>query len=151
MPSYLVDTNVLLRFSNQESGQYPVIHRAIRALMADGHSLVTTGQNLVEAWNVMTRPATQNGFGFLPQEAFEAHREIETIFFRLPGTLDTYSTWRSLVLRYAVCGVQVHDARLVAVILAHGIRHILTLDAKDFRRYASEGIVVVDPRDLVEA
>jgi predicted nucleic acid-binding protein len=105
----------------------------------------------VEAWNVMTRPATQNGFGFLPQEAFEAHREIETIFSRLPGTLDTHSTWRNLVLRYSVRGVQVHDARLVAAMLAHGIRHILTLDTKDFRRYASEGIVVVDPRDLVEA
>ena len=40
-------------------------------------------------------------------------------------------------------GVQVHDARLVANMIIHGVVNILTLNAEDFRRY--EGIVVLHP------
>jgi hypothetical protein len=46
---------------------------------------------------------------------------------------------------YAVSGVQVHDARLVAVMKVHGVAHILTLNAADFRRYIPEGITILDP------
>jgi predicted nucleic acid-binding protein len=43
----------------------------------------------------------------------------------------------------------VHDARLVAAMLAHGVPQLLTLNDRDFARYA--GISVVHPRDLVRA
>ncbi|MEI6442036.1 MAG: hypothetical protein WCO29_02610 [Nostocales cyanobacterium ELA583] len=35
-------------------------------------------------------------------------------------------------------GVNVHDARLVAVILAHGLTHILTFNISDFKRYSNQ-------------
>jgi hypothetical protein len=41
----------------------------------------------------------------------------------------------------------VHDARLVASTLAHGVTHLLTFNATDFRRYP--GIVVVPPEDVL--
>lgn len=41
---------------------------------------------------------------------------------------------------------QVHDARLVALMQAHGITHILTLNGSDFTRYP--GITPVDPASL---
>lgn len=34
-----------------------------------------------------------------------------------------------------VAGKQVHDANIVATMLAHGERRLATLNAKDFRRY----------------
>jgi hypothetical protein len=34
-----------------------------------------------------------------------------------------------------VSGIQVHDARMVAAMRVHGIANLLTLNAKDFRRY----------------
>lgn len=40
-----------------------------------------------------------------------------------------------------VRGRQVYDARLVAVMLAHGITHILTFNGNHFRRFT--GITVV--------
>jgi predicted nucleic acid-binding protein len=40
-------------------------------------------------------------------------------------------------------GVAVHDARLVAVMLARGIGSIVTLNERDFRRYS--GIAVLPP------
>jgi hypothetical protein len=42
--------------------------------------------------------------------------------------------------------VQVHDARLVALMQVHGITHILTLNGADFARYP--GIVPIDPASL---
>lgn len=41
--------------------------------------------------------------------------------------------------------VWVHDARLAATMLAHGLSHILTFNTADFARYAPAGLVVVDP------
>lgn len=49
---------------------------------------------------------------------------------------------------FAVSGVQVHDARLVAAMQAHNITHILTFNTSDFTRYASLGIVPVDPATI---
>jgi hypothetical protein len=45
--------------------------------------------------------------------------------------------------------VQVHDARLVAAMLAHGVPQILTLNPRDFQRYTE--ITVLHPADVVAA
>jgi hypothetical protein len=57
--------------------------------------------------------------------------------------------WRRLVVACSVAGVQVHDARLVAAMLAHGVPQLLTLNGRDFARYP--GIAVLHPRDVVGA
>jgi hypothetical protein len=44
---------------------------------------------------------------------------------------------------FAVSGVAVHDARLVAAMRAHGVYHILTLNDADFARYP--GITAMNP------
>lgn len=44
-------------------------------------------------------------------------------------------------------GVQVHDARLVASMIAHAVTHILTSNVADFSRYP--GIIVSAPDDIV--
>jgi predicted nucleic acid-binding protein len=46
-------------------------------------------------------------------------------------------------VKYSVSGVQVHDAKLVAAICAHGIRYILTFNVRDFNRY--DEIVAIHP------
>lgn len=57
--------------------------------------------------------------------------------------------FRRLLLQYSVVGRQVHDARLVAMMLAWQIESILTLNDRDFRRFAPEGITIVTPASLV--
>ena len=50
---YLVDTNVLLRFSRpRESTLSNCTRDAVHKLEADGHQLQTTLQNFAEFWNV---------------------------------------------------------------------------------------------------
>ncbi|MCG6133823.1 MAG: hypothetical protein MET45_04030 [Nostoc sp. LLA-1] len=43
--------------------------------------------------------------------------------------------------------VNVHDARLVAVMCVHGLTHILTFNISDFTRYSNE-IIAVHPTSL---
>ncbi len=99
----------------------------------------------MEFWNVSTRPIQQNGMGLIPSEAIRPLRRAEQLFPLLPDIPAVYAVWRELIEKYEVSGVQVHDARLVATMIVHGVTHILTFNTSDFHRYAPEGIVVVDP------
>jgi predicted nucleic acid-binding protein len=146
----LVDTNILLRFADRSHPLYPVIRNAVKKLRQDGYKLQVASQNCVEFWNVVTRPIEKNGFGLIPADADRLLRRIERIFPLFPDTHLTYSEWRRLVVTYRVSGVQVHDARLVAIMKANGAAHILTLNVKDFTRYANEGIVPIDPNSISE-
>jgi predicted nucleic acid-binding protein len=71
---------------------------------------------------------------------------VESLFRLAPDTPDIYPTWRQIVASVGVSGVQVHDARLAAVMRVHGLSHILTLNPTDFARYP--GVTVVHPQDL---
>ena len=142
---YLVDTNVLLRFSRLENPRYQISRDAVHKLEADGHQLQTTLQNFAEFWNVSTRPTERNGFGRTPVETDELLQDLEKAFSLLPDSDDVYREWRRLVVKYNVSGVQVHDARLAASMIAHNVTRILTFNLTDFERYADEGIVAVNP------
>ena len=72
-------------------------------------------------------------------------RVIERLFVLLPDRPEIHAEWRSLVLAYAVSGVQVHDARLVAAMRVHGLERLLTFNVGDFNRYP--GITAVHPQD----
>ncbi|WP_254011182.1 hypothetical protein [Limnofasciculus baicalensis] len=58
---------------------------------------------------------------------------------------EVYQEWRRLVVKFAVLGVQFHDARLVASMKVNARSHILTLNVDDFTLYTPEGIVAVAP------
>ncbi len=146
---YLVDTNVLLGFSYWTDPRYPIVRPAVRELLTKGHQLQTTSQNFAEFWNVSTRPAPQNGFGRTPSGTNQLLKYLEGLFPLLPDSADVYRVWRRLVVDYDVSGVQVHDARLVAAMVSHDVRHILTFNTADFNRYAPEGIIAVDPSEEI--
>lgn len=145
---YVVDTNTLLRVVDRRQPLSLVLRSGLRRLRRSGDQLYVTPQNCVEFWNVATRPTTRNGFGFAPTDADRLLRLVERLFPLLPDGPAGYPQWRQLVVRFGVSGVQVHDARLVAAMLVHNITHILTLNTTDFMRYASAGIVAVDPTTL---
>ena len=69
--SYLVDTNILLRLVQPDSPEYGTIRQCTDRLWAGGADLFYTSQNLAEFWNVCTRPADRNGFGFSVAETDE--------------------------------------------------------------------------------
>ena len=145
---YLADTNVLLRLLRRIAPRYSVVRAAVLTLQANGHQLRSASQNFIECWNVLTRPLKQNGFGLTPQAAEVLLQVAEGTSLPLPDSPSAYPEWRRLVAQFGVSGVQVHDAHLVAIMLAHNITHILTFNTYDFARYAPEGIVAVGPASV---
>jgi predicted nucleic acid-binding protein len=145
----LLDTNILLRFSNQADREYALIREAVRTLVKRGGRLCFASQNLVEFWNVCTRPAERNGVGLTVLETDERTRELESEFTLLSDTGSVHPEWRRLVVVHSVSGVQVHDARIVAAMLAHGVTQILTLNPRDFQRFTE--VTVLHPADVVTA
>ena len=143
---FLADTNVAARRVLTEDLAHAAIKRAVDALFLQGETVAITAQTLVEFQALATRPTEANGLGMSPVEANDQARDMEAIFPLLEETPAVYIHWRTLMERYDVRGRQVYDARLVAVMLAHGVTHILTANAGHFRRFAE--ITVVEPKDV---
>jgi predicted nucleic acid-binding protein len=133
--SCLVDTNILLRIARRTDPQHKLIDSALAEMSLAGTILHYTHQNIAELWNVMTRPTARNGFGLSAVEAESEVRAIEAGMSFLAENEAVYREWRKIGVQHAVSGVQVHDARLVAVMRVHSVSHILTLNVEDFRRY----------------
>ncbi|MBD2036478.1 type II toxin-antitoxin system VapC family toxin [Leptolyngbya sp. FACHB-321] len=146
--TYLLDTNILLRFIDPTDPSHAIVHQAIDHLRLNGHDLRVSTQNCIEFWNVTTRPVTRNGFGRTPKDADQFLRLLTQLFSVLPDDAGVYPEWYRLVSQFDVSGVQVHDARLVAVMRIHQIAHILTFNAADFVRYSPVGITAVEPRSI---
>ena len=143
----LADTNILLRLLTPADPQHATVRQAVRVLRSRGDTIVVAPQSAAEFWNVCTRPVTaRGGFGLTFAETDRRLRIIERIFQVLNDTAAAYPIWRALVVAHSVSGVQVHDARLVALMQAHGITHILTFNGADFARYP--GITVIPPASL---
>ena len=147
--SYLLDTNILLRLLQPRDLEYTLVRRALETLRSGGAQLCFAPQNLAEFWNVCTRPAEQNGFGLSVPETDRRAQLIESAFRLLVDTEHIHVEWRRLVVVHGVAGAQVHDARLVATMIVHGVSNLLTLNERDFARY--QEVNVVHPRQVLAA
>ncbi len=146
VPRYLIDTNILLRATRLQDPAHPMIRASLGELERQKTEMCFALQNIVEFWNVCTRPVDRNGFGLSIAETNESVEYIERTMTFLPDNNQVYSIWRQLAATHSVRGVQVHDARLVATMLAHDVTHLLTLNQPDFARYGS--IQAVHPSQL---
>jgi predicted nucleic acid-binding protein len=145
----LVDSNILIRWLQPRDPAFTAIESAIAYLAQSSAVLCYTSQNLGEFWNVLTRPASRNGYGLSPDEADRQARLVEANFRLLADNLSVHEEWRRLLVAHGVSGVQVHDARLVAAMRVYGVRRILTLNKNDFVRF--ENIEAVLPAELARA
>jgi predicted nucleic acid-binding protein len=143
---HLVDTNILLRWQRPSDPLQAVARLAVESLIDQGERLYISAQNLIEFWNVATRPAAANGMGMTPTEADAELGRLEAFFLFAADNPAIYPEWRRLVVDVGVSGVQVHDARLVAVMRVHGLTHVLTFNPRDFARFP--GITAVRPQEI---
>src|SRR5438094_9254506 len=118
-PSYLVDTNILLRLSKKDDPNYLLVQAAIEALVMEGSELCFTPQNLIEFWNVCTRPASHNGFGLSVSETDRLARAIEGTMTLLQDNEKIYPEWRRLVMRKRFRVVRVQGVHLERELRVH--------------------------------
>jgi len=146
MSNYLLDTNILLRSRDIASPDCHLVNQTIKYLISQGHQLFITSQIIIEFWVVATRPVAVNGLGWTVEETKQAVQMLINQFELLEETPDVFPIWLRLVTTYNISGKRSHDIRILAVMLAHNISNILTLNPKDF--VAVQGITIIHPNSI---
>ena len=95
---YLIDTNVLLRALTLRNPLRQVARQAIKNLLEGGLGLCVAPQNLVELWNVCTRPEKYDGLGKTIAATDSYLRFVESFVAVLPETPELFKKWRELVV-----------------------------------------------------
>ncbi len=147
MAKYLLDTNIVLRFSNPSDSQHYLATEAVATLLRQGNECYLAAQILIELWVVATRPVDVNGLGWSVEQM---HGVVEQLLNRFPMAGETsqiFSSWFALVTDNQIKGKRTHDARIVAVMLTSEISHILTLNPNDFS--GVPGITIVHPQEVL--
>ena len=82
---FLVDTNILLRSVDTAHPMNPDAVNAVITLRDRGEQLYIVPQNLIEFWNVCTRPIQRNGLGRTATEAEAEINRLKTAFSSVVG------------------------------------------------------------------
>ena len=143
MEDIQADTNIILRSVQPAHPHYQTAVNAVKHFLANGDRVCLIPQNLIEFWNVATRPIDKNGLGWTPAKTDAEISILESMLTVLPDVQGIYQEWRKLVLQHLVIGKQVHDTRIVAAMNVHQIAKLLTFNAKDFKRF--QNIALIDP------
>lgn len=137
-----LDTNVLIYANNLASPFCAAARARLSELRASGVSIWISRQVMREYLAVMTRQGVfeqplERSAVLADLERFEAQ-------FRLADEgAAVFATLKRLVRETAVGGKQVHDANIVATMLANGIPTLLTGNVSDFKRFG-DSIELVD-------
>lgn len=136
MAVFLVDTNVLLRTLEPGLPEHGQVTHAVAVLRQQGYSLAVTPQVIIEFWCAATRPLNVNGLGLDVGQVAPQVAAILRQFPLLTDSPEVFANWHAIVESHQRKGKQVHDARLVAVMKAHGVTNLLTFNVDDFKAYS---------------
>lgn len=141
MSRLLADTNVLLRIIDRSSARRLAAARTFARLTAADGELCYCSQTAGEFLQVATR--SRNGLSLPHAQAFVEFDRLADRMTWLPEPREAYETLRRLYDEGRVRGgANVHDARLAALALHHGLDGVLTFNGRDFAR---TGLPVVEP------
>ncbi len=142
-----IDTNVFVNSRIPDAPGHKVARqRLTRALLTD-EPLRISRQILREYLSVVTRPQSWSG-AITRDEALEDVDNLIATFEILEDSPMVTASLVALIREVPIGGSQVHDANIVATMLAHGERRLLTLNARDFRRYGDRIVLVGDYQNL---
>lgn len=133
--SVFIDTNVLVYATVATAPMHLRAKQALESLWADGVNLWISRQVLREYVAVVTRPQT---FA-LPLTAHAAADQVSVFmqrFFICDETDSVTQRLLDLLRQIGANGRQVHDANIVASMLANAVNQLITYNTADFARYA---------------
>ena len=137
-----VDTNVLVFATVTRAPLHQTAEAVLERLNATGATLSISRQVIREFLAVLTRPGTYHR-PTSADEAVAAARDLEAKFTVLEDGPAVTDRLLALVRQVPTGGRQVHDANIVATMLVHGVRRLLTHNVGDFTRFS--GLIDVEP------
>ncbi|MBC7799213.1 MAG: PIN domain-containing protein [Gemmatimonadaceae bacterium] len=130
-----VDTNVLVQ-STATAAPFHMAARSALARLRAGGPVAISRQILREYFAASTRPQSWAKALTLA----EATEDTDGFIQRFAVLEDGPAVWSQLMAlsrRFTFGGKQVHDANIVATMLAHRETRLLTFNGADFRRFGS--------------
>jgi predicted nucleic acid-binding protein len=136
-----VDTNVLVYANQFGSAHHAAATVLLRQTQVAGAALWISGQVLREYLAAVTR--SQGAVAALPMSvALERVRFFAQRFWLIEDGPEIRAQLLTLLTAYPVAGKQVHDANIVATMLANGVTRLLTFNVADFRRF--DGLITIE-------
>jgi toxin-antitoxin system PIN domain toxin len=132
-----VDANILVYAHRRDSPFHTLASRTVTQLAEGAASWALPWPSLHEFFSVVTNRRVYR----VPTPAEQALQQIAgwltSPSVRVLSEAPTHLALLSELTRSAqVTGGQVHDAKIAAICLSHGVRELLTID-RDFSRYPS--------------
>ena len=129
-----VDTNVLVMSRVADAPDHELARESLERAFRSPEPLRISRQVLREYLAVVTRPQTWR-VGITRDEALDDVNRLMSTFEILEDGPAVTGLLVALCRDVLVGGRQIHDANIVATMLAHAERRLLTFNSADFRRY----------------
>ena len=131
-----IDTNILVYAHRREAREHDAALQLLRKLAASNHPWAIPWPCVYEFFSVVTHPKIWKEAASTPDEAWA---QLESWFgaptLRLIGEPQGFHLLlEGFLLRSRVRGPVVHDARVAAICLAHGVEKLFTRD-RDFQLF----------------
>ena len=131
-----IDTNVLVYSYIPQAPDHDIAKAALERADDDDEPASISRQIIREYLAVVTRPQVWSP----PLSMADALDDVLWMLnnFQILGDGPAVTNWLMVLCREVpVGGRQIHDANIVATMLAHGEHRLLTFNASDFRRYGN--------------
>ena len=129
-----IDTNVLIYARILEAPDHHIAREGLNRALRENEPIRISRQVAREYLAMMTRPQTWD----IPLTREEVLQDVNRFLMSFEVLEDGPSVTEMLIAlcrEVAVGGRQIHDANIVATMLAHGEQRLLTFNTSDFRRY----------------
>ena len=129
-----IDTNVLVYSRIDGAPHHDIARASLERAFGNDEPMRISRQVLREYLSVVTRPQTWLNAMTLDDALDDANRLARSFEMLEDGPVVT-EMLISLCREVSVGGRQIHDANIVATMLAHGERRLLTFNTADFQRF----------------
>lgn len=130
-----LDTNILIYASDSHSPWHQPAKEKIKKMLSEGFRLFISPQILREYVSVASR--STGAEKPTPWDMIlKNYESFQKNFTLLGENRDTVNELSQLLSRIPAAGKQVHDANIVATMLAHHIHCLLTNNTGDFSRHS---------------
>ena len=132
-----VDTNILLRAFNPRMDHH-IESEALVQKMWEGDTVLWINRQVIREYLVQVTHPGNLKTPLTTEQALRQMQVITTLFRVADETTEVTNHLLSLLKTYPTSGKQVHDANIVATMLANGIDTLLTLNFADFKRFEDQ-------------
>ena len=127
-----LDTNVLLAATDEGRRAHTAAVSVFTKLTGDGIHLAISGQVIREYLVIATRPVEQNGLGLRLDDALDNVAEFRSRTIFLEETHQVADELIKLIGSAGIHGKRIHDMNIVATMLSHGVKNLITFNPGDF-------------------